>query len=222
MAKHPYGIFEDMDQALQHIRYRMVIYNGHAYNVTSIHMPIPDDENAAARVIMNDKLGMRQEVDIDDPGFNHFRFDPMGWINHSDGAVLADIRPIRQTRRGYGDENVVMWELSQFGEGLDRHQNLTVSDLLYDEGFSEMLAGDYPTIPDTAAILLGQPKVAIAVSREYLLEASEDGYLWLWRKDYRVGLFSDPHAVQLGRRFKYLKEEIEENPIFRDQGVVVR
>lgn len=214
---HPWGIFTDHAQANQHLACRMVIYDGRMLYVKQVLNLAPGQEKG--KLICNKPSGgNRVELDVDDPLFNRFRFDPLGWINSENGAVLAYLRPIRQTHRGYGEENVGLLGIRQ--GYMDRPDDVRVYDLFSEPGCEEMLRNEYPVFDDVAKELLVREGMGIAISRQYALSSDSDGYVWLWVDGQRVALISDPLTVALGKRFGYLREQLQECGLF--EGVWIK
>ena len=222
--KHPWGVFTDRQQADQHILSRYVIYTppGGTPRIVSIGRIVnPDNEHKVARVQFNRHDGgygqMPEFYDIDDPGFNSFRFDPLGWLNHDMGAVLAELVPIRQTRRGYGNENVELW---WFGKviGLEQpdRDELHLDTVLKSDGFNEMLRDEYPSLNEALPAVFGNAGMSIATSRKLVVQVDVDGYTWLWRGCEKVAMFSDRETCNLGNRYEYLREELLDTLQYND------
>lgn len=229
-----FGIFEDFDQAQTHINGRLVTFNNVGKKVSRILLP--ENPGDKARVeLKHPAAGMILKrgnapvvdnapviVDIDDAGFDSFRFNPLGWSNLEDGATLLELRPIRQTRRGYGDENVGVYRFPDNHNGwIERPDNVFVPGLFAEEGFNEMLGGIYPTFEDAVATLLVTEGAAVAVSPLLCIQSDQDGHVWLWRYGDRIGYVPDAITVRLGKRWRFLQEELQECGTIPN-GVVVK
>lgn len=220
MAKaNRYGIFDDAKQAYQHLYGRYVTMRDKVGRVTQVF-----DDPALPKCqlyLVYKKYGIGDppvepdKVDIDNEVFDDFRFDSMGWINHDRGAILMELVPIRQTRHGYGDENV---ELNGFdkngGPWISRPDDVYLPELLFSDGFKEMLKGEYPTFDETIRAVLNFPHMQVALSRSYAVQTDVDGYTWCWRGGSRIGMVVDPETIKLGRRYNYLREELRESLVF--------
>jgi len=222
-----YGKFEDARQAQQHLYNRYVIHNKRFGLVSQVldKIPMPDEPaKCILRIYFEPYNAMSQreyeEVNIADEGFNDFRFDPLGWINHDTGAVLMELLPIRQTKHGYGAENIEFFTFAKNGSGWLDHPDLALVDLLHSEGAREMLRGEYPLFAETVPIVLGEPGFQAALSRLYAVQTDMDGYTWLWRGSSRIALVIDDQHLRLGKRYQYLREEISECGVF-GEGVIV-
>lgn len=230
-----WGIFEDWDQAQTHIGHRLVTFNGIGRMVSRVLAPEnPGDRGkvelkdpCAGMVIARGQPPVVDPegpilVDIDDPGFDSFRFNPLGWCNMEDGATLMELKPIRQTRRGYGDENVGVYTFPDNHNGwIERPDNVFVNGLFREDGFAEMLAGSYPTYEDSVATLLQTEGAAVAISPLLCIQSDADGHVWLWRYGDRIGYVPDAITVRLGKRWRFLKEELQECGTIPN-GVMIR
>lgn len=225
--KDRYGKFEDARQAQQHLYQRYVVYNGKFVQIYQIadRLPVPDEPAACLASVYTEpydpvKPRVLEHIPLNDEGFNDFKFDPLGWINHDTGAILMELLPIRQTKHGYGPENVEYYGFARNGNDawLGRPE-VQLPDLLFSEGAREMLRNEYPLYVETTPIILGNPGFSAAVSRRYAVQTDADGYSWLWRGASRVGLIVDKNTVRLGKRYQYLREELGESDIFA--GVIV-
>ncbi len=219
--------FTDAAQAGQHLANRFVVFEEDGLPKRMIYVsrlwhPEPHNPGReAAGALYNDVSGAGQNpIPLKHPGFNSFRFDPLGWINYDTGAILASVIPIRQTRRGYGEENVEMWEFCKNVPDIRQvSDDIDLQQLMYSDGMNEMLRNEYPTIANAAREVFGQPDVNVAVSRSLAIQSDKDGYTWLWRCAERVGMFADRETVRLSRRFDYLREELLETDMFNFDGV---
>lgn len=222
--KHPWGPFTDRAQAATHIEGRYFVYTppGEHPRIVSIGQIVnPDHEHKVGRVRFNRPDGgfgqLPDYYDIDDPGFNSFRFDPLGWLNHDMGAVLAELLPIRQTRRGYGNENVDLWWFGK-GDGLRQPERdeLNLFSVLRSEGFNEMLRDEYPSLNEALPAVFGNEGMSIAISRRLAVQVDVDGYSWLWRGGEKIAMFGDRETCNLGKRYEYLREELLDTLLFNE------
>jgi hypothetical protein len=205
---HPWGVFTDYEQAMQHIGGRMVIFEKEAWLVSSVAI------DGRANLVDPWTREMRQpegRIPVDDPGFNGFKFDSFGWVNLNQGAMLVELLPIRQTRRGYGDENL---RISGFdgmrGAYLDRAGDVEVLQVMRQPGFGEMLREEYPPFTDASVEVHNHDRLSIAVSKALSVQSDVDGYAWLWRYADRIASMPDLSVIQLGKRWSFLKEELQE------------
>lgn len=223
-APGAFGIFTDFDQMKTHIGGRLVIFNGIGRKVRQVNYPAGPDAKATVMLgspVHGMILARGQQpvndlepitVDVDDPGFNSFRFNSLGWANLEDGATLLELKPIRQTRRGYGDENVGVYRFPDNQQGwIERPDNVFIPGLFAEEGFAEMLAGQYPAFNDAAELLLATEGVAVAISPLLCMQSDNDGHVWLWRYGDRIAYIPDPLTVRLGKRWRFLQEELQES-----------
>lgn len=229
-----FGIFEDYDQAQTHIGGRLVTFNGVGRKVGRILLPENPGDKAKVE-LRNPVAGMLLArgqqpiadlepviVAIDDAGFDAFRFNPLGWSNLEDGATLLELKPIRQTRRGYGDENVGVYRFPDNMNGwIERPDNVFVPGIFREEGFNEMLAGQYPSFEDAVTMLLANEGMAVAISSLLCVQSDNDGHVWLWRYGDRIGYIADVLTVRLGKRWRFLQEELQEGGTIPN-GVVVK
>lgn len=220
-----YGPFTDKAQAVQHIYGRTVIYGNRAVAITQVgSAPLKGAAKVSVRTY-NEAPEFVTTLSIEDPLFNKFRFDPLGWVNHAAGAIFAELLPIRQTKRGYGEENVKLWGFTDGrhgnrGYGLNAPENTNYVDLMYSDGFKEMLRGEYPSVSDVYVELKGSIKRAIALSRRFLMETDEEGYVWLWRDADKIGMMLDSDIVQLSKRAFYFREEMQAVACFKGMEIL--
>lgn len=205
---HAWGIFTDHAQANQHLSRRLVIHDGKMVYVKRV-MNLNPGEDKGKLYCTKPNGGGGVELPVDDAGFNSFRFDPLGWINSAQGAVLTYLRPIRQTHRGYGQENVGFLSI-RHGGFMDQPDDLRLYDLFGEDGCAEMLRNEYPVFADVAKELLVREGMGIAVARQYAVSSDADGYVWLWQDGQRIAIINDPLTITLGKRFGYLREQLQE------------
>lgn len=208
-AKVDWGVFTDIQQAHQHLFNRYVLYGDEMLLVSKLSA---DQETGLA---ICQQLGKSDYIKkaITDPKFNGFKYDPLGWMNADEGARLLALLPIRQTHRGYGDENIRGWGMQNRG-WLDRPAGFDLRTTLKSDGFGEMIRGDYPKFREAAVECLNTPAIGMAIDRNYAVQSDEDNNSWLWSGADRVGYILSPQQIKLGRRFGYLREQIQECGLF--------
>lgn len=214
-----WGIFTDYDQASQHLYGRYVRFDDSFAYVDNINRPLENAGKGKICIVKSDNT--KEIADVDDERFHRYTYDPLGWVNTDHGAKLVGFRPIRQTRRGYGAENVQCYSFPRDGQAwLEPEMDLDLRSIFYSKGAKEMIRGEYPSFAAVIEQAFAMPMLSVAIDRLYTVQADNDGYVWLWYMDNRIGYVVDPNTVLFGRRWGFLREQIEESNLF--DGVVFK
>lgn len=169
----------------------------------------------------------RGRVRLDDPRFSRFRKLPvLGWVNSEKlrKGVLLERRPVRNRQHGLSDTSVVVGQLYPNREsGRDSYQihfnndRPRFSDIASEDGYASACNGKYPALADVITHI--REESTIAISPIFAVHRDELGIRWLYRLSHRVALISGADSLLLLNKYKFLREELTEDPAISVQNI---
>lgn len=170
--------------------------------------------------------GSKARVRLDDPLFGRFRKLPvLGWVNceKSRTGVLLERKPIRNRQHGLSDSNTMVGELGGQGMGADPYvirwktRDQAFTNVATDPGYASACKGEFPKLGEVITHI--RPTSTIAISNLFAIFRDEEGLRWLYRLNHRIGVVSGADSLLLMDKYKFMKEELTEDPIISVQHI---
>jgi hypothetical protein len=207
--------YETAEEANMRLSNSVVLYDGRPVYISEIRRDEELPKGEICRVIMHElpltdnNRGERKY--ISSGKFNLAPFK-MGFLNLAGKTFYLSRNTARQNRQGLSERTLSVEALTASAQGsrLPRFR-----DLLNNTEFVDMITGKYPSV-DEALTLLEQDDIAsVAISREYAIVADEEleDLIVLFHKTKKVGFMPTKGSFKLSKKFKFLKEELDERKI---------
>lgn len=157
---------------------------------------------------------------INSPAFNKFRPFSLGMVNTGETGqgkcFFVERQPQRQTSQGLINSMLIESQIT-CGQGFQTQQGLNFVNM-YSEAFRATVLGIYPTAKDCLDALMDSEVTneALAFNRLFAFVRGPLDVIYLAYKDEIVARLPDDNLsqIQLGRKFRHLKEAVNELGIF--------
>ncbi len=205
----------------------VVLYDGKPVYISRVNLPENADEKKEIARVHFFELPYGVEVDrYGDPipgmkgkgkgveqrkylSSKNFELAPfkMGYCNMGDEAVFVSRNPVRQNRQGLSQGTTSILDINGKKSG-----NYGFNHLIAAKGFSDMVAGSYPTFKDVGDLLGDNEKSSVALSRSFACRIDNDlEALVLLHKGIKCGIaLKGDKTLRLPPKFHFLKQEAEE------------
>lgn len=201
----------DAVQAAERLVRSHVMYGENVAYVENVANAEKSGQAPIATIVLYPK-GERQYKELSDEAFHKFRrLPPLGWVNtkrNKSGIFLAR-KPARTRTHGLCDTNVSVGSIQQGSKFQWSEQHF--SQIAGDEGYTWSITGTFPLMADVLNHI--RPGQTFAISSNYAIARDEGGVRWFYREHQRVGLFPGNDTLLLIDKFKFLREELTEDPL---------
>ena len=203
----------DYEQAVERLQGCLVLYDGVMVYIDQIEPH--DDGVPRARLSYLDGSAKKERKMLNSPKFKNFREMPkLGWFNHSSpdvGALYVSRITTRHRSHGLNDTNVSIRRFAGKEHELQPGP-YHLRNIMADGGFNESHENIFPSVKNILKNI-GECQ-SIAYSRDYCISRDALGIRWLYRKTDKVGLFTGNDTLNLAEKFSFLREEVQEDPLF--------
>lgn len=128
---------------------------------------------------------------------------PVGYVNYGKDAVYVSRVPVRRYKQGLCHHNM----RTRYANPMV--PNVRTASILSSRGMSECITDDYYTLNDCIKLLEEGERSSVAFHRRWALYEDEAiGVRHLMYRGRQVGIYGE-HGPELGRKFRYLAEELE-------------
>lgn len=156
---------------------------------------------------------------LNSPKFERFRRLPnLGWCNMvanpKTGPLFLSRRPVAGSRlHGLANANTRVENFVLNGDAffLDGG-GYNLMNVVYDQGFTDMHHGRYPTLGAVLANI--KENSGIAYSLDFCVWRDTVGIRWLFHKTNKIGIFTGVDTLNLFTKFAYLRETIMQDEAF--------
>lgn len=206
--------YETTEEVKFRLESTVVLYDGAPVYISRVSMPEQQEEaKEIARVFFYELPYNPGVIKVKEQRkyLSSKKFDlapfKMGYMNYNGQAVFTSRNPVRQNRQGLTANSCKITLLNKDDRGM-----FGFHELIACEGFTDMVAGKFPSFADAGDMLGDKKNSSVAISRSFAFHIDHDiEALLLLHKGVKCGIaVKGQKTLNLPPKFHFLREEAEE------------
>lgn len=203
--------YQNVEDAARSLRQTVILYKGAPAFVRTVDGPagvVTPDQITLHLNMYPVKSRVRLEVQLDDPALDITNMR-VGYINTDTDAVWCERFPYQGTTQGLNNNNI---NTRTVNAGTGKEPHWSFSDLMEIGDINQMFVGGYPRMQEVVAKFNESDSVrSIAFNRIFAVSRDEKrGDFLIHYKGEAAGGGDLSRGFTLGRKFTYLKEQLQE------------